>query len=152
MAYTLTAPTLLARYDYGPYGKRATLYLSPTYTSGCDLGFTGHITQPNPLATQPNQPNQPDPTELLLTHFRPYDPDSAKWLSPDPIGETGGLNLYGYVLGNPINAWDPLGLDVFFNQECEAGGHAWVKIGGESPTGGIVWEADSDSESRFIAH
>ena len=112
MAYTLTAPTLLARYDYGPYGKRATLYLSPTYTSGCDLGFTGHITQPNPLATQPNQPNQPDPTELLLTPFRPYDPDSAKWLSPDPIGEAGGMNLYGYVLGNPVNMWDPLGLEV----------------------------------------
>lgn len=32
------------------------------------------------------------------------------WLSPDPIGESGGLNLYGYVGNDPINFWDPLGL------------------------------------------
>ena len=32
------------------------------------------------------------------------------WLSADPIGEEGGLNLYGYVGGNPVNAIDPLGL------------------------------------------
>jgi hypothetical protein len=32
------------------------------------------------------------------------------WLSADPIGEVGGLNLYGYVGGNPVNLSDPLGL------------------------------------------
>ncbi|MFD2257169.1 RHS repeat-associated core domain-containing protein [Luteolibacter algae] len=40
---------------------------------------------------------------------RPSEVESA-WLSPDPLGEAGGLNLYGYVGGNPINTWDPLGL------------------------------------------
>ncbi len=34
------------------------------------------------------------------------------WLSRDPIGEDGGINLYGYVLNNPLNWIDPLGLDT----------------------------------------
>ncbi len=32
------------------------------------------------------------------------------WLSPDPIGEAGGLNLYGFVGSDPLKAVDPLGL------------------------------------------
>ena len=36
----------------------------------------------------------------------------SDWLSPDPIGESGGLNLYAYVGNDPINGWDPLGLQV----------------------------------------
>jgi uncharacterized protein RhaS with RHS repeats len=31
-------------------------------------------------------------------------------LSRDPIAEQGGINLYGYVGGNPVNWVDPLGL------------------------------------------
>ncbi|MDP3848895.1 MAG: RHS repeat-associated core domain-containing protein [Luteolibacter sp.] len=32
------------------------------------------------------------------------------WLSQDPLGETGGLNLHGFVGGDPINSFDSLGL------------------------------------------
>jgi RHS repeat-associated protein len=47
---------------------------------------------------------------LNLTLFRAYDSDLGRWLSIDPIGEFGGLNLYAYVANNPINAVDFFGL------------------------------------------
>jgi hypothetical protein len=34
----------------------------------------------------------------------------AEWLSRDPIGENGGVNLYGYVHNSTINLTDSLGL------------------------------------------
>ena len=44
--------------------------------------------------------------------FRYYDPETGRWLSRDPIGENGGLNLYGMLDNDLINAWDYLGLTV----------------------------------------
>ncbi len=41
--------------------------------------------------------------------MRWYDPDYKFWLSPDPIGEKGGLNLYGFVGNNPVSNIDPYG-------------------------------------------
>ena len=42
---------------------------------------------------------------------RYYDPDTGRYLTPDPLGLAGmDPNLYGYVGGNPINYIDPFGL------------------------------------------
>ncbi len=41
--------------------------------------------------------------------MRWYDPDFARWLTKDPIGEKGGLNLYGFVQNDPVNNIDPFG-------------------------------------------
>lgn len=40
-----------------------------------------------------------------------YDPRLGRWLSRDPLGEEGGLNLYAYCGNDPVNRHDPLGLD-----------------------------------------
>jgi len=49
--------------------------------------------------------------ELNYHRNRYLSPDMGRWLSRDPIGLAGGLNLYGYVLNNPLTLIDPLGLD-----------------------------------------
>ena len=47
---------------------------------------------------------------LYLAPYRAYNPTIGRWLSRDPIGEHGGLNLLAYVSNNPLNRFDPLGL------------------------------------------
>jgi len=42
---------------------------------------------------------------------RDMDPETGRWTAKDPIGFAGGdSNLYGYVLGDPVNWVDPTGL------------------------------------------
>lgn len=46
-----------------------------------------------------------------------YDPKLGRFLQTDPIGFDGGMNLYAYVMGDPVNASDPLGLEAEKKQE-----------------------------------
>jgi RHS repeat-associated protein len=81
-----------ARYEYDPYGRQ-------TKIGGdleADFGFTGFYRH--------------QASGLNLTLFRAYDAELGRWTTRDPIAEEGGLNLYAYVMGDPINLVDPLGL------------------------------------------
>ena len=44
----------------------------------------------------------------LLTH-RYYDAGAGRFVTRDPIGYKGGINLYGFVGNNPVNESDPDG-------------------------------------------
>jgi RHS repeat-associated protein len=48
---------------------------------------------------------------LYYYGFRFYDPNLQRWLNRDPIEEEGGINLYQFCGNDPIDYFDPLGLD-----------------------------------------
>ena len=55
-------------------------------------------------------------TGLHYNYYRYYDPGTGRYMTSDPIGLMGGLNLYAYVLGNPVRWSDYRGLD---NPGCD---------------------------------
>ena len=66
---------------------------------------------------------------------------TGRWLSRDPIGESGGINLYGYVGNSPVNYVDPLGLFQFYGNW---GGPNWVSGQERSESGQIPSRGDPD--------
>jgi RHS repeat-associated protein len=79
-------------YGYSPYGQSTTV--------GPDA--TGNMNQ---YTSREN-----DATGLLYYRARYYDPVLKRFISSDPIGLAGGMNMYAYVEGDPVRFSDPEGL------------------------------------------
>ncbi len=103
VALTDSNGNITARLSYSPYGERTIEYLSgfPSPPSGfspspfCFNGQWGVLTEPN---------------GLYHLQARFYSPILRRFLSEDPAGFAGGLNLYAYAGGDPVNLMDPFGL------------------------------------------
>jgi RHS repeat-associated protein len=73
--------------------------------------------------------------DTKLVHFgaREYDPSTGRFLTKDPIGLGGGLNVYDYAANDPINLIDPTGL--LFNGALNAGeGYGQETVNGYADT------------------
>lgn len=85
-----------AEYEYGPFGEL--------------VRSTGPLSSANPFRFSTRY--QDDQTGLLYYGYRYYSAETGRWIGRDPIGEAGGINLYGMVRNNPVNAVDTLGLET----------------------------------------
>ena len=74
---------------YDPYGKSSTI-------SGSRFQYTGQMMLPE--------------VGLYYYKARMYSSELGRFLQPDPIGYAGGMNMYAYVGGDPVNFIDPDGL------------------------------------------
>jgi RHS repeat-associated protein len=75
---------------YLPYGE------SPGGASASGFGYAGYRYDAE--------------TGLYYVNARYYSPALGRFLQPDPIGGTSGVNLYAYVANDPLNRTDPSGL------------------------------------------
>lgn len=88
------------RYAYSAFG--AASVLAPDYSArlsssfGWEFLFHGQF--------------QDEETGWQNYGYRFYLPELGRWLSRDPIGESGGLNLYQFAINDPNNYLDWLGL------------------------------------------
>lgn len=55
------------------------------------------------------------PSVYYENWHRDYDPNTGRYIQSDPIGLSGGMNTYVYVLSNPLLHTDILGLDTDIN-------------------------------------
>jgi RHS repeat-associated protein len=74
-------------------------------------------------------------TSLYYVRNRWYDPEQGRFMSEDPAGHAGGLNLYAFGDDEPVNSADPSGLIlpdvvVWADNWWGDGWHPWRSWGG----------------------
>ena len=90
---TDSAGAVVTRNDYDPYGRLTRV----VGTEDSRFGYTGHMVH--------------GPSGLSLAVYRAYDAQLGRWISSDPIGLAGGINLHEYAASNPLYYVDRDGLN-----------------------------------------
>jgi RHS repeat-associated protein len=86
--------SIAAAYEYAPFGGMTSAM--------------GAYAEANPFRFSSRYAD--DVTGLYYYGYRYYSPMFGRWISRDPIGEDGGLNLYAIIYNDTINLTDLLGL------------------------------------------
>ena len=92
LALFSSSNTVVNQYAYLPFGE----------------GQTTSETVANPLRFAGRELD--GSSGLYYNNARWYDPSLHRFVSEDPIGTDGGMNLYSYVENDPVNSADPSGL------------------------------------------
>ncbi len=131
--------SVAAAYEYGPFGEP--LRASGDYADANPFRFSTKYTDSE--------------TGLVYFGLRYYNATSGRFINRDPIGEAGGLNLYGFVGNDPINRVDFLGLcsaDDFFKDCGEPDSEGFISIELSSGVSNRVVPDAIGGLKRFIEH
>jgi RHS repeat-associated protein len=126
---------VVSQSTYDPYGIRTNLQ----GIIFSDFGYAGMYQHPR--------------SGLNLTMFRAYSPTLGRWLSRDPLGESMGTNLYSYVMNDPIDFIDPLGLSKIDAGRILSGGkgiHKQMEAEGKSKPGSMDCRNQSDELTKRL--
>ena len=109
--------TAISGYEFSEYGGK----ISPANTSGVesDKTYVGGMSVQDEVSE----------TGLMMMGHRFYAPQLGRFLSRDPIGHAGGMNLYEYASSSPSSRVDPAGLDdsIWGPRGIELGGSNFGK-------------------------
>ena len=91
-----------------------------------------------------------DGSGLQYMRNRYYDPKTGRFTQQDPIGLAGGVNLYGFADGDPVNFSDPFGLckpwpDCWFQGLANWGARRGGALGGVALNLGAGLNAASEA-------
>jgi len=101
--YLNAAGVTEAHYEYDPFDNL-------TVANGSKVASFAYRFSTKPIDSK---------TGLYYYGYRWYDSVTGRWPSRDPIGERGGINLYGMVGNNAVNWFDSLGLiRKVINTDC----------------------------------
>jgi RHS repeat-associated protein len=81
-------------------------------------------------------------TSLYNFRARWYDSATGRWLSNDPIGLSGGLNLYAFCVDNPLNFRDPDGFAPDVVSVTLVNGHLIAGLSSDIPNTYKTWRTD----------
>jgi RHS repeat-associated protein len=110
------------RLDYSAFG-RVLFDSNPGFQP---FGYAGGLYEPQ--------------TGLIRFGARDYDPEVGRWTAKDPIGFSGGdTNLYGYVVGDPVNLVDPSGTTSWWIQLADGAGNVAAGFGDSISFGITDW-------------
>jgi RHS repeat-associated protein len=128
-----TSGASVAHYEYGPFGE--VVSASGSAVGACPYGFSTKFTDTE--------------TGLCYYGYRYYNSEWGRWINRDPIGESGGINLYGFVTNASVIIYDILGKSIVLNPAVNKGLRNSVQDSMISETTGRTNSVISIYESVF---
>jgi RHS repeat-associated protein len=126
-----------ASYEYDPFGQT--------------VKAVGESASQNPIRFSSKYAEQE--TGLLYYGYRFYSPQTGRWISKDPSGEGGGINLYGFLGNNGVSKIDLLGLTDYdsiakheLSYSCNCG---WIDWNHANPVPGNPYATEQLWQSIY---